>query len=533
MDEKTVENLPDSSGVYIFRDKNKKVIYVGKAKNIKERVRSYIRDGKRDPKTELLTEKIADVDTILTGSEKEAFLLENNLIKEYKPRYNINLKDDKTYVSIKLTVQEKFPGLYVTRKIENDGAMYFGPYPGAGDTRDVLKVAQSIYPIRRCKNTVFRKRRRACILYQMGKCAAPCEDKIKEAEYKNIVAELIDFLSGRDRKLLGDLLKNIQKASDEWRFEEAKALKDRYEAIQKLIEKQNVHEHMGKNRDVWGFLGEKSVLKIVLLSFRRGVLISKKTFKKPYVSTSLEDAISSFLFQYYDTRVVPDEIILSHSIEDAKILEDFLKSTKNKAVRVRGQTDDTSKSLIALAIENLFEKKQIPLHKAFKKIFHLKREPVRIEAYDISHIHGKNPTGVMVAFESFKEDKDAYRVFHIRGKATMDDTSSIKEVLSRRLTDKKIKPLPDMFIIDGGKSQLSSAVSVLKELQIERDIIGIAKGEKRHGMKDLIYIPMRKNPVLLPKSSPVLRQLVRIRDEAHRFAVFSHRRWKKKEDLQN
>ncbi|HOJ71718.1 MAG TPA: excinuclease ABC subunit UvrC [Syntrophorhabdaceae bacterium] len=532
IDERIIENLSDSSGVYIFKDKENRIVYIGKAKNIRERVKSYIKAGKKDVKTEHLAENIAQIETILTGNEKEAFLLENNLIKEHKPRYNINLKDDKTYISLKLTVQETFPALFTTRKIQEDGAMYFGPYPDIGDIKEVMKIIQTFYPVRRCKNTVFKKRKRACILFQMGKCPAPCEGRIEEEKYREIISELVDFLSGRNRKILDNLTKQIERAASEWRFEDAKALRDRYETIKRLTEKQNVHEHLGKDRDVWGFLCEEGRLKAVVLSFRRGVLISKKTFKEPYVSDLMDDAISSLLFQFYNTRPVPDEIILSQDIEDMGILENFLRDKKNAITRIKGQKDAASRPLVALAIQNLYEEKeQTPLDRAFKRMLHLRKEPLRIEAYDISHTHGKNPTGVMVVFESFKPKKDGYRVFHIRGPSTMDDTSSIMEVISRRLKDPDIMPLPDLFIIDGGKAQLSSALKVLKEMGKDIDIISIAKGEKRHAMKDLIYIPMRKNPVLMPPSSPVFKTIVKIRDEAHRFAISSHRRWKKRDDI--
>lgn len=529
LDEDTIESLPDSSGVYIFKNRQNRVIYIGKAKNIKERVRSYLRDGYRDPKTQRLVNIISHVDTILTNNEKEAFILENNLIKEYKPKYNINLKDDKTFVSLKITVNEQYPGLYVTRKIDDNGSMYFGPYPNIGDIKDILKVIHGFYPIRRCKNTVFRRRKRPCILYQMGRCTAPCEQKIDEKTYRNIVSELIDFLQGKDKKILDNLEREIDRAAREWRFEDAKILKEKFEAIKKLTEKQHVHEHMGKNRDVWGFLEKDGILKAVVLIFRRGILISKKTFNNPYVEPSVDSAISSLLFQFYEHRDIPHEIILSQDIEDREYLEDYLKESIGRNIRLKYPGSGKVDSFITLAIENLYEKEQDALDVAFKKTLNMKKIPMRIEAYDISHLYGKNPTGVMVVFESFKPKKEDYRVFHIRAATPMDDTSSLMEVLSRRLRDEKIKPLPELIIIDGGKAQLSSALRVLNEMNLEIDAIGIAKGTRRNGMKDVIYMPKRKNPLLLPSSSPVLKTIVMIRDEAHRFAISSHKRWKRKE----
>ncbi len=524
-----IESLPDSSGVYIFKDGQNRVIYIGKAKSIKERVKSYLRDGQKDSKTKRLVEKIIHIETILTKNEKEAFLLENNLIKEHKPRYNIDLKDDKSYLSLKVTIHEPYPGLYVTRKIEDDGSMYFGPYPNIGDIKDILKVIHTFYPVRRCKNTVFKKRKRACILFQMNRCLAPCEKNVNENSYREIVLELVDFLSGKDKKILDNLEKEIEKAAREWRFEDARILKERFEAIKKLTEKQHVHEHLGKNRDVWGFLEMSGELKAVVLIFRRGVLISKKTYKKSYAPSSIDSAISSIIFQFYENHTVPEEIIISQDIEDRNYLEDFLKENRNIKTKIKCPGSGNVDSFIALAVENLYEKGEDGLDVTFKKVLNLKRSPVRIEAYDISHIHGKHPTGVMVVFENFKPKKEGYRVFHIRDATPMDDTSSIMEVLSRRLKDENIKPMPELIIIDGGKAQLSSALRVLNEMNLHIDTIGIAKGLRRDGMKDLIYVPKRKNPLLLPSFSPVLKTLVMIRDEAHRFALLSQRKWKKKE----
>ncbi|MCX5812485.1 MAG: excinuclease ABC subunit UvrC [Proteobacteria bacterium] len=531
IDETAINTLPESSGVYIFKDKEGNIIYIGKAKNLKDRVKSYIGESERDPKTERLVNKIKSVETILTGNEKEAFLLESNLIKENTPKYNIDLKDDKTYVSLKLTMHETFPALYMTRKIEDDGALYFGPYPHAKDVKEVLKLIQGLYPVRRCKDTVFRKRKRPCILAELNKCLAPCTANFNENAYRAVAEELADFLSGKDEKLLKDLEMRIKEASDKWNFEEAKHLKERYFAIKGMVEKQHVHEHFGKNRDVWAFLeGDKGV-RMVLLTFRRGVLLSKKMFKESLMKVGYDEAISSFLFQYYSSRPVPDEVIISEAIEDTAFLEKYLKERKRGDVRIFGPASRAAKEMIGLAIENLHEPEPVALEAAFKKALHLKKEPERIEIYDISHTHGVNPTGVMVVFEAFKPDKKGYRVFHIKSAPSMDDVAAMAEVIQRRTANEKLGPLPDLFIIDGGKGQLSAVTKVLKTLSIDRDAISIAKGQRRGGMEDLIYIPNRKNPLLLPKASPVFKEIVKMRDEAHRFAISSHRRWKRKTDL--
>jgi excinuclease ABC subunit C len=298
-----------------------------------------------------------------------------------------------------------------------------------------------------------------------------------------------------------------------------------------MVEKQNVHEHFGKNRDVWAFTTTDDGLKSVVLYFRKGVLISKRKFQNRASAMPLADAISSFIFQYYDTRAMPDEIILSEELDDLPILEKHFKETKKKPVKIYGPHSKQGKETVALAIENLHEPESVLLDEAFKRALHMKTLPARIEAYDISHTHGQNPSGVMVVFEGFKAAKNRYRVFHIRGESAMDDVAMMSEVLSRRMTDAKIKPLPDLVIIDGGKGHLSAVVKVLKGLDMSIDTIGIAKDPRRKNMEDIVYLPMRKNPLPLPKASPVLKEIVRIRDEAHRFAVASHKRWKRKEDL--
>ena len=523
--------LPESSGVYIFRDKEKNIIYIGKAKNIKERVRSYMAETKRDIKTERLVDNIEEVEIFLTKNEKEAFLLENNLIKENRPRYNVNLKDDKSYISLKLTINDRYPALYLTREIKDDGALYFGPYPHARDVKDVLKLIQNFYVVRRCKDSVFKKRKRPCILFQLGKCPGPCAEKIDDAGYRDMVSELTDFLSGRSKNLLMELEGRIARAISSWRFEEAQALKERYLAVKGMMERQSVHEHLGKDRDVWAFSGGDRMVHIILLSFKKGVLIAKKTFREPSVATTLHEIIPTFLFQYYDSRPVPEEIIVSEEIGDIRPLEAYLRDKKNGPVRVYGPGEEAAREIMKLALENLHETEPIPREEAFKKALHLKRIPNRIEIYDISHGHGTHPTGVMVVFEKFKAAKRSYRVFHIKEASSMDDVAMIGETLRRRLTDTGIAPLPDLCIIDGGKGQLSASAKILKSLNINSDVISVAKGQRRKKMEDLIYIPLRKNPLPLSKSSIVFREILRMRDEAHRFAVASHRRWKKREDL--
>lgn len=521
--------LPEAPGVYLFKDKDGRVLYVGKAKNIRERVKSYFRSELKDGKTLKLVKKIAQIEPIVTSSEKEAFLLENNLIKEHFPPYNINLRDDKTYISIKVTVSEEYPGLFITRKVKEDGSIYFGPYPHAKDVRAVLRMIQYAYPVRRCKKTVFKKRSRPCVLYQIGKCLGPCTGSVDKEKYQEIVRGLIDFLSGKEDRILKDLEKRIRIHAKNWNFEEAQALKEKYMAIKEMIERQNVHSHFGKDRDVWAFLHADDLLQTVVLNFRKGLLIGKKNYNSKLLSGYDPDQILSLLFQYYSFKPIPDEIIISEEVEGISILEEHLSEKAKKKVSIHGPSWKEASELISLAFENLQSAEEIPLDTAFMKYLHLSKRPRRIEIYDCSHLFGSSPSASMVVFEDFKSKKEDYRVFHIKGDNPMDDIASLKEVLIRRIKDKSLPPLPDLFIVDGGRAHLLAAQRILTDLQIKADLIGIAKGRHRRKLEDLIYLPNRKNPLYLPKSSPVYKELLKMRDEAHRFALLSHRRRKRKD----
>jgi excinuclease ABC subunit C len=527
----TLDGLPESPGVYLFKGGADDIIYIGKAKNIRDRVRSYFRNDVKDSKTKMLVESIQVIDFILTANEKEAFLLENNLIKQHTPKYNIVLKDDKSYLSLKLTIKDTYPGLFATRKIVDDGSIYFGPYPHGREVRDILKLMQQLYPIRKCKESVFRKRKRTCILYEIGKCPGPCVMPVDAAEYAKTIEQVRDFLSGRDEKVLKTIESDIAGKIASWDFEAAQALKERYVAIKAMTEKQNVHEHFGKNRDIWAFSERAKVMSIVVLTVRGGVLLSRRLYKESFYSENAGEALMTFLFQYYSARPIPDEIIISEEVEETEVLEKHLIERKKAPVRIVGPGHRGARDMVRLAIENLHETETLPLDQAFRDALRLKNPPQRVEIYDISHISGANPTGAMTVFKDFKPAKDQYRVFHIRGEDTLDDIAMITEVLTRRVNNTELGPLPDLYIIDGGKGQLAAAHKVLRSHNIDTDVISIAKGEGRKRMEDIIYIPSRKNHLALPRASAVYKEIIKMRDEAHRFAVSSHRRWRKKENL--
>jgi excinuclease ABC subunit C len=531
IDDSMVSNLPETPGVYLFKDGEQKIIYVGKAKSLRDRVRSYLREGDKDGRIVRLVRSIEDLEIITTKSEKEAFLLENNLIKEHRPKYNVSLKDDKSYASLKLTVQHRYPALFVTRTIEHDGSLYFGPYAQVRDMREVLKIVQAFYPVRRCRDTAFKKRKRPCMLFQIGKCPGPCSGEVPEETYREVVEELIAFLQGRNEELMKDMGTRIEREARSWNFEEAAKLKERYESIKAMVERQHVHEHFGRNRDVWAFMETEKGVETVLLTFRSGLLIQRRNYDIPGPMSALQEAASSFLFQYYGSHAIPDEVVVSHDLEDMESLEDYLQALKHAPMQLSGPSKRGTQAMIDLALENLHGGQTLPVDEVFKKVLRLRRRPSSIEIYDISHTGGTSPTGVMVAFHAFKPKKAFYRVFHIRHASSLDDPAMMAEVLQRRLSDGKMPPLPDLIIIDGGKGQLSAVGRVIGQLGLPLEIIGIAKGEGRRKMEETIYALNRKNPIVLPRSSVVLKELVRMRDEAHRFAISSHKRWKRRKDL--
>lgn len=370
------------------------------------------------------------------------------------------------------------------------------------------------------------------MLFELKKCPGPCVMPVDETEYAKTINQVRDFLSGRDEKVLKTIEADIADRIASWDFESAQVLKERYLAIKAMTEKQHVHEHFGKNRDIWAFSDRAKIVSIVVLTVRGGVLLSRRLYKESFYAGNAGETLMTFLFQYYTARPIPDEIILSEELtEDRDIMEKYLTETKKGPVKILGPGHRGVGDMVRLAIENLHEPETLPLDQAFKEALRLKISPQRVEIYDISHISGKNPTGAMVVFKGFKPARDQYRVFHVRGKETLDDVAMITEVLTRRVNNVELGPLPDLYIIDGGKGQLSAAHKVLRSHDINTDIISIAKGEGRKRMEDVIYIPARKNHLALPKASAVFKEIVKMRDEAHRFAVSSHRRWRKKENL--
>ena len=532
-------SLPSTPGVYLMKDGNGHVLYVGKARDLKKRVGSYFRDtGQKDLKTSLVIEKIDHFDTILTNTEKEALILESNLIKRHCPRYNVILKDDKRYPCLRLDVNRPYPNLTVVRKIEKDGALYFGPFPSAGAVRETLKVIHSTFKIRKCKSRTLKRRERPCLNYQMGLCLGPCSRPIAPEVYQAVVEEVIMFLKGRTPELIKDVRKQMGSAAAREDFEAAAAHRDRLFALERTLEKQVATTTDFKDRDVLGMARQGRAALMMVLFIRGGFLLGNRPFYFSEAIVSDAEMITSFVKQYYEgAPFVPEEVLLPTPPEDRALLEEWLSDLKGEKVRIMMPQRGEKARLVRMADQNAGKslKEQLDAAMAEKALLDrlqrrlaLERRPERIECFDLSNMAGTEGVGSMVVFEGGRPARAAYRKYRIKFAPGWDDYAMLREVLARRY--KKVdagQPLPDLLMVDGGKGQLSMAIAVLKALQLygSFDLIGIAKKDPERGeTEDKIYKPGRKNPVNLKKDTDVLLFLQRIRDEAHRSVITYHRK---------
>lgn len=532
-------SLPRTPGVYLMKDAKGRILYIGKARDLKKRVAAYFRDtGKKDLKTSLLIGKIASFDTILTNTEKEALILESNLIKRNRPRYNVILRDDKRYPCLRLNIRSPYPNLTVARKIEKDGALYFGPFPSAGAVRETLKMIHRTFKIRKCKSSKPKPRQRPCLNYQMGLCLGPCSRPVDSEEYATVVNEVILFLRGRTPELIKNVRKQMASAAAQEDFEAAAAHRDRLFALERTLEKQVATTTDFKDRDVLGLARQGRAALMMVLFIRGGFLLGNRPFYLPETVASDAEMITSFLKQYYEEApFIPEEVLLPTPPEDQALLEERLMDLKGERVRIMIPQRGEKARLVRLADQNARKslKEQLDAVMAEKELLDrlqrqlaLERHPERIECFDLSNIAGTERVGSMVVFEKGRPSPAAYRKYRIKSAPGRDDYAMLSEVLARRYkkTDHG-QPLPDLLMVDGGKGQLNMAVAVLKALGLYGlfDLIGIAKRDPERGeTEDKIYKPGRKNPVNLKKDASVLLFLQRVRDEAHRSAVTYHRK---------
>ncbi len=546
------KKYPLAPGVYQMFGEKDEVLYVGKAKQLRNRLRSYFSasgDGRLH--IPLLMEKVLRIEVIITDTEKEALLLENTLIKKYRPRYNIDLRDDKTYVSVRIDLNDPFPMMQVVRQVKNDGAHYFGPYSSASSIRETIKEIYRIFPLRHSSIARCSKRSRPCLFHQIGQCSAPCHGKINQSDYRQLVDGVIQLLEGRESEVIARLQQRMAKASESMRFEDAARLRDQISAIEKSVEKQKVTEYGGGNQDVIGLHQDGGEVEVTLLFIRQGRLIGRRSYPVEW-KLDLPELLSGFLQEYYSNNVIlPDQLLLPFSLESADLLGEWLSEKRGKKVRLMTPQRGEKKRLCLMAQKNAEEsyrqrgqrqKAREQLLEELRLKFHLPRLPERIECYDISNVQGNHSVGSMVVLLNGEPAPAEYRRFKIKTVEGADDYASLLEVLRRRLArGVEADMLPDMILIDGGKGQLGVLTLVLDEFNLGGEIgaVGIAKSRVManvHGKvvdrsEERFFLPGRKNPVSFRHGSASLFLLERLRDEAHRFAITYHRKLRSKATL--
>ncbi|GAB4502788.1 MAG: excinuclease ABC subunit UvrC [Anaerolineales bacterium] len=556
-------NLPAKPGSYQMKNAEGKIIYVGKAINLRNRVRSYFHaDASHDNKTRRLVREIADIEWIVVGSELEALILEMNLIKRYRPKYNIRLKDDKRYPYIKISWNEAYPKISVTRQMAEDGARYFGPYTSAWAVYQTLDTLRRIFPYLSCDREITGQDKRACLYYDIKLCAAPCIGAVDQAGYRQMIADLMDFLGGHSEPIVTRLTRQMESAAEELRFEKAAALRDRLKAISSIVERQKIvfaADYL--DSDVLAMARADGEACVQIFFIRGGKLIGREYFiLEGAEDTPDPEVMSQFLRQFYtEAANLPDQLFLPQQIEEAQIISQWLRSRRGgKKVEISVPGAGQPQELVQMAAENAAEtlnalraQWQADSHKQEAALAELQNAlslpaPLnRMECYDVSHTQGVATVGAMVVFEQGVPAKRLYRKFNIDSTSigNPDDFASMEEMLTRRFkrwaagesaaqapggkVDESFARLPDLIIIDGGKGQLGRAVSVLENFGLaERvPVVGLAKREEE------IFFPHRSTPLILPRHSQALYLLQRIRDEAHRFGITAHRARRSKQGM--
>ncbi|MBW2610170.1 MAG: excinuclease ABC subunit UvrC [Deltaproteobacteria bacterium] len=530
-------NLSDGPGVYLFKDRSDRIIYVGKSKNLKKRVLSYFRPLKEQPhKTALMMNKARGLDYILTATENEAFILESNLIKKHMPRYNVILRDDKHYPCLRLSIKDPYPRLTIVRRIKKDGALYFGPFSSSSSVRSTLKLIDRIFRLRKCRSSGIPKRSRPCLNYQLDRCLGPCTHDIPFADYMDIVDQVKMFLEGRNRELLKQLKKDMKLRADQMDFEEAARIRDQVRSVENTIERQHVVSPKMEDQDVIGLAQEGGVFQLVLLFVRRGYLLGSRDYCFIDKGGSASEVMEAFLKQHYHKeRFIPKHILISAPIDDLAPIADWLSDMAGKKVSIHRPLRGDKLRIIRMSISNAEDllsrnrrDQKEDLMDLAMSVLKLKKVPRTIEGLDISNLHGDMAVGTIVSFTDGHPRKSGYRNYKIRGLDVIDDYGMMSELALRRLST---GDPPDLFVVDGGKGHLSAVKRVMDDLsKIEvPEAVAIAKAdESGPAMTDKIYIPGRKNPLSLRKDHPVLFLLMRIRDEAHRRAITYHRKIRSK-----
>jgi len=531
--------LPHLPGVYLFRDGDGSVLYVGKAKDLRKRASSYLRGSAAgDIKTRVFLGKATAIEYIVTSGEKEALLLEASLIKKHRPRYNVILRDDKNYPALRIDPRETFPRLEVVRRFQKDRALYFGPYPSAYSVRETMKVLTQLFPLRHCKGKKLIPRERPCLNYSLGRCLGACAGRVTQEEYRKAVNEVILFLQGKTNALQLELQQRMADAANAMDFEQAARYRDRLHGVASLLERQRIVSDRFDNRDVLGIHQEEGRSVLLVLFVRQGMLTGTHDFDLKEAQGEKDEILRSFIQQYYgEGRFIPDEIIVPLPLEDGKTLEEWLTELKAKRVRILAARRGNRRYLLDLAESNArerfsayqkHEKRDVNILQGLQRLLKLSKAPERMACVDISNIQGLYAVGGIVVFANGQPDKDSYRHFRIEGKAEPDDPAMMAEVVERFLQDEpEIASSLDLLVLDGGKGQLNRVHHLLKEKEESPrlPVIALAKereadrGPKGRGLYEKVYAPGRKNPLFLSHFPDVLHLLQRLRDEAHRFAI--------------
>ncbi len=538
------DRFPASPGVYIMKDASSRIIYIGKAVNLRSRVRSYF-GASSDTRVfhKFLVERISDVDCIVAESEAEALILENNLIKKHHPVYNIRLKDDKTYVSIKVTTTEEWPRVLVVRRYKRDGNLYFGPYGSASSVREMLRVIKTFFPLRTCSNAFFKGRTRPCIEHEIGRCTAPCVDRITRDRYLEDVNEVILFLKGRNKELVRILEEKMKRAAAGRQYELAARYRDQIRSIERVFETQKAQDWGLGDLDVFATAREGDMIIVEELLVRDGKIVNScsHTFR---TSLEEEEVMASFLAQFYLVeRYIPQEVLCGEDFAERPLIEGWLREKRGIRVEISVPLRGEKAKLVEMARKNALnsftvqrtrEEQVEGLLVSLQSKLGMTRPPRRIECFDISNFQGSLAVGAMASFEDGRPVKDRYRKFRIQTVVGADDFRCMREVLDRRLRKGiESNDLPDLFLIDGGKGQLGVAVALLGEMGVAGSLhlAGIAKERRARGTTERIFVPGRNEALPLPQDSPESLYLQRIRDEAHRFAIQYHRELRKRTTL--
>ncbi|GMB01736.1 excinuclease ABC subunit UvrC [Pelosinus sp. IPA-1] len=533
-----VNHLPDKPGVYLMKDAQDHIIYVGKAVVLKNRVRSYFQSSRNhSPKVQAMVSRIADLEYIVTASEIEALILECNLIKKHRPKYNISLRDDKTYPYIKVTTNEDFPRLYATRRVQKDGARYFGPFTSAGAVHESIKLMRKLFPLRSCRNLDAR---RPCLEYHIKRCLAPCAGFVDRETYNGMIKEVCLLLEGRSDAVVQSLKKRMELAAEELQFEQAAKLRDQLAAVEKVREKQNIVTGAG-DQDAIGLARSALGTCVQVYFIRSGKMVGRDHFLLAGSDQEEDDVVlAAFIKQYYSqSTFIPKELLLPMDVPEQALLSDWLSQLKGSRVTVEIPKRGTKKDIVTMADGNaaivLSEQEgKIKAHSEqtegamadLGRYLGLQAPPIRMECFDISHIQGSETVASMVVFENGMPKKEAYRRYKLRTvEGKPDDFKSMQEVVSRRYGATN-QPIPDLIIIDGGKGQLSAALTIIRGSGLlDVPVIGLAKEF------EYIFCEGQSDPLILPRHSQALYLMQRIRDEAHRFAVTYHRTLRSKRNM--